>query len=64
VPHHVFRTFDFPGADDMGNMFQFNHDFSEQFREARDVEFSRRLNPSMQTFSQWLAQNAHRIPLG
>ena len=47
----------------LGNMFQFNHDFSEQFREARDVEFSRRLNPSMQTFSQWLAQNAHRIPL-
>jgi uncharacterized protein YbjT (DUF2867 family) len=64
VPHHVYRTFDFPGADDMGNMFQFNHDFSEQFREARDVGFSRRLNPSMQTFSQWLAQNAHRIPLG
>jgi uncharacterized protein YbjT (DUF2867 family) len=64
VPHDVYRTFDFPGADDLGNMFQFNHDFAEQFREARDVESSRRLNPSMQTFSQWLAQNAHRIPLG
>ena len=64
VPWAVYRTFGFPGADDLGNMFQFNHDFHEEFREARSVEVSRRLNPSMQTFSQWLAQNAQRIPIG
>ncbi len=64
VPHAVYRTFGFPGADDLGNMFQFNHDFADQFGAARSVEFSRRLNPAMQTFSQWLAQNAQRIPLG
>ena len=63
VPWHVYRTFGFPGADDLGNMFQFNHDFADDFQAARNVEFSRRLNPAMQTFSQWLAQNAHRIPL-
>ncbi len=64
VPWDVYRTFGFPGADDLGNMFQFNHDFADEFQGARSVEFSRRLNPAMQTFSQWLAQNAHRIPLG
>ena len=63
VPWSVYRTFGFPGADDLGNMFQFNHDFEKEFRGARSVEFSRRLNPAMQTFSQWLAQNAQRIPL-
>lgn len=63
VPWAVYRTFGFPGADDLGNMFQFNHDFEKEFRAARSVEFSRRLNPAMQTFSQWLAQNAQRIPL-
>jgi uncharacterized protein YbjT (DUF2867 family) len=63
VPWAVYRTFGFPGADDLGNMFQFNHDFADEFQAARSVEFSRRLNPAMQTFSQWLAQNARRIPL-
>ncbi len=63
VPWDVYRTFGFPGADDLGNMFQFNHDFADEFQGARSVEFSRRLNPAMQTFSQWLAQNAHSIPL-
>ena len=63
VPHAVYRTFGFPGADDLGNMFQYNHDFAEQFQDARSVEFSRRLHPSIQTFSQWLAQNKQKIPL-
>jgi uncharacterized protein YbjT (DUF2867 family) len=63
VPHAVYRTFGFPGADDLGNMFQYNHDFADEFRAARSVEFSRRLNPSIQTFSAWLAQNKQKIPL-
>jgi hypothetical protein len=44
-------------------MFQFNRDFSEMFRAARSVEFSRSLNPALQTFEGWLAANAKRIPL-
>ena len=63
VPWAVYRTFGFPGADDLGNMFQFNHDYAEAFGAARNVEFSRRLHPAMQTFSQWLAQNKQKIPL-
>ena len=63
VPPEVFRSFGFPGADDLGNMFQFKHDFETYFCGARDLEFARSLNPSLQTFDQWLAQNKGRIPL-
>jgi len=60
----VYRTFGFPGAEDLGNMFQFKQDFESDFRAARDIEFSRSLNPRLQTFEQWLDANADNIPLG
>lgn len=63
VPFEVYRKFGFPGADDLGNMFQFKHDFNDMFCSARDVTLSRSLNPALQTFAQWLAQNKTRIPL-
>jgi uncharacterized protein YbjT (DUF2867 family) len=63
VPPEVYRGFGFPGAEDLGNMFQFKRDFEEYFCGARDIEFARRLNPSLQTFAQWLAENKNRIPL-
>jgi len=63
VPPEVFRSFGFPGADDLGNMFQFNRDFSKEFCAARDLNFSRSLNPALQTFAAWLDRNAKRIPL-
>jgi uncharacterized protein YbjT (DUF2867 family) len=63
VPPEVYRTFGFPGADDLGNMFQFKRDFEADFCGARDLAFSRALNPRLQTFSQWLAANKERIPL-
>jgi uncharacterized protein YbjT (DUF2867 family) len=54
----AYRSLGFPGADDLGNMFQFNRDFNEDFRRVRDIERTRLLNPRLQTFDQWLA--AHR----
>jgi uncharacterized protein YbjT (DUF2867 family) len=63
VPPEVYRTFGFPGDDDLGNMFQFNRDFSKEFCAARDLNFSRSLNPGLQTFAAWLDRNAKRIPL-
>lgn len=63
VPPEVYRTFGFPGAEDLGNMFQFNHDFSAMFCGARDLQVARSLNPELQTFAQWLAHNKTRIPL-
>jgi len=64
VPPEVYRSFPFPGADDMGNMFQFKRDFNDDFVGARDLKAARELNPEMQTFDQWLAENAAKIPLG
>ena len=63
VPPAVFRGFGFPGADDLGNMFQFKHDFETDFRGARSTELSRSINPELQDFDSWLAENASRIPL-
>jgi uncharacterized protein YbjT (DUF2867 family) len=62
IPPAVFRSFGFPGADDVGNMFQFYHDFDSEFARTRDVNLARSLNPSLQTFEQWLAENKDRIP--
>jgi uncharacterized protein YbjT (DUF2867 family) len=63
VPADVYRSFGFPGADDMGNMFQFKRDFEDVYTGARSVDFSRSLNPTLQTFENWLKNNASRIPL-
>jgi uncharacterized protein YbjT (DUF2867 family) len=63
VPPEVFRGFGFPGADDIGNMFQFYRDFAKAVNTARSPEVSRSLNPALQTFDAWLAANKGRIPL-
>jgi uncharacterized protein YbjT (DUF2867 family) len=64
VPPEVYRTLEFPGAKDLGNMFQFKRDFQDLFCGARSVELSRQLNPELQTFDDWLASNKTRIPTG
>jgi hypothetical protein len=63
VPVDVYRGFGFPGADDMGNMFQFKQDFEQDFTAARDPEFARSLNPSIKNFKTWLNENKQLIPL-
>jgi uncharacterized protein YbjT (DUF2867 family) len=63
VSPEVYRTFDFPGAQDLANMFQFKRDFQDVFCGARSVELSRQLNPLLQTFDRWLADNKIRISL-
>jgi uncharacterized protein YbjT (DUF2867 family) len=59
----AFRALGFPGADEAGNMFQFKRDFEKEYTAARSVEFSRMLNPELQSFEQWLEKNAARIPI-
>ena len=63
ISPEVYRAFGFPGAEDLGNMFQFNRDFADYFCGARSVDFSRSLNPGLQSFDSWLARNKGRIPL-
>jgi hypothetical protein len=64
VPPDVYRSLGFPGAEDLGNMFQFKRDFEEYFCGARNLAFSRAVNPALQTFETWLAAHRDRIPLG
>lgn len=57
----VYRSFGFPGAEDLGNMFQFKRDFESDFRKPRDVQRSRELNPHLQDFATWLEANKGAI---
>ena len=59
-----YRGFGFPGAEDMGNMFQFYAEFEDYFTGARPLDVARKLNPELQDFATFLARNASRIPLG
>jgi uncharacterized protein YbjT (DUF2867 family) len=59
----AFRKLGFPGAEDLGNMFQFKHDFQSEFCGNRPVESTRALYPGLQTFRQWLTRHAKQIPL-
>ncbi len=63
IAPEVYRGLGFPGAEDLGNMFQFYRDFNDVFRAARDPEVARELNPELQTFEQWLSRNAQMIPV-
>jgi len=63
VTPDVYRGFGYPGADDMGNMFQFKRDYESEYRAARPVDFSRKLNPELLNFEQWLVNNKSRIPM-
>ncbi len=63
IPASTFRSFNFPGADDLGNMFQFKHDFEADFCGRRDAKLSKSLNPELQTFESWLNKNKDQIAL-
>jgi uncharacterized protein YbjT (DUF2867 family) len=59
----AYRGFGFPGADEMGNMFQIYRDFEKEVLGARSADVARSLNPSLQSFDQWLAVNKSKINL-
>jgi uncharacterized protein YbjT (DUF2867 family) len=62
VPFDAYRKLGFPGADDLGNMFQYKHDFEREFCGARDLAQAKRLNPGLESFSTWLGKHAKEIP--
>ena len=59
----TFRSFGFPGADDIGNMFQIYDEFEKPFAGARSLEFTKSINPGVLNFEKWVAQNKSRIPI-
>ncbi len=62
MPFDTCRSLGFPGAEDLGNMFQFKHDCNAEFCAARSVEFSRSLNPRLQSVADWAAAHRNEIP--
>ena len=63
VSPQAYRDFGFPGADDLGNMFQFKADFEDYYCGARSLDFPRGINPQLQTLDQWLAKNKSNISI-
>jgi uncharacterized protein YbjT (DUF2867 family) len=61
VEADTYRSFGFPGADEMGNMFQVYRDFEKECLAARSVDTTRKLNPALQTFEQFIAKQAAAI---
>ena len=63
VEPDVFRSFGFPGADDVGNMFQFWRDHNDEYCAHRPIDFTRSLNPGLQSLDQWMTANVSRVPI-
>jgi uncharacterized protein YbjT (DUF2867 family) len=63
VDPDAYRGFGFPGADELGNMFQVYRDFDREVLGARSVDVARSFNSSLQSFDQWLAKNKSRIQI-
>jgi uncharacterized protein YbjT (DUF2867 family) len=61
VDADAYRSWGFPGADEMGNMFQADRDFEKQMMANRNLDEARRLNPTLQTFDQFVTANKSKI---
>ena len=61
VEADAYRGFGFPGADEMGNMFQVYRDFEKEVLAARSVDVARSLNPALQNFDQFIAKNKSKV---
>ena len=54
---------DFPGADELGNMWQFKRDFEAAYCARRELDARAPLHPGMANFATWLKANQTRIPV-
>ncbi len=59
----TYRSYGFPGATEMGNMFQIYRDFDQEFAAKRSASLARELNPEMLSFKEFLNRYKGRIPL-
>jgi uncharacterized protein YbjT (DUF2867 family) len=63
VEPDAYRAFGFPGADELGNMFQVYRDFEKEVISARSTDLASMINPSLLTFDEWIGKYKSRIPL-
>lgn len=57
VTAEIFRTFGFPGCEELANMFQYERDFSREYCQRRNVEETRKLYPLLRNLDAWLRDN-------
>ena len=62
VPPDVYRSLGFPGAEELGNMFQIDAEFQDRFMAARDLREAKALNPALQSFDAWARAHKDQIP--
>ena len=61
VEADAYRAFGFPGADELGNMFQAYRDFEKEMLANRSLETTKKLNPSLQSFEQFVTKKKDAI---
>lgn len=62
IPPDLYRNLGFPGATELGNMFQLEAENAAAILALRDVAATRQLNPALQFFDEWLAIHQQQIP--
>jgi uncharacterized protein YbjT (DUF2867 family) len=56
-----FRSFGFPGADELGNMFQYYAEFPDAYNGRRDVDAARALNPEPASLASFLTAHQGQL---
>ena len=56
-----FRSFGFPGADELGNMFQDYAEFPDAYNGRRDVDAARALNPEPASLASFLTAHQDQL---
>ena len=56
-----FRGFGFPGADELGNMFQYYAEFPDSYSGRRDLEAAHSFNPEFSSLTGFLAAHREQI---
>ncbi|WP_127503494.1 NmrA/HSCARG family protein [Actinoplanes solisilvae] len=59
--HDEFRAYGFPGAVELGNMFQYYAEFPESYLGRRDVGLTRELSPNWLSLPAFLTRHRERI---
>ncbi len=63
MPFGDYAKLGFAGAEDLANMFHFNHDFEAEYCASRPVAKTHELYPGLQSFRQWLERNVQKVPV-
>jgi hypothetical protein len=62
IPPADFRALGFPGADDLGNMFQFYTEYAAELIKTRDIPTAKKLHPGLMDFAAWLKKYGAQVP--